>query len=323
MSIWSIRVNPEVHKIYIKRIGFSLIRVHRQQTYTVTSETSLLLNQLKWPIEWLYVGMKLKNYFAATTAEQKRRHLDKWYLFSAVQDRTYTTQGQNVWQESAFLDGAQTVAIAITTGVPTFANTPVGGGTLQALNVGDTVKVSGGLYTVTTQIPIASGDGAVGVLSPAPVAAIAATTNAVKLTMQGLQYSCQQQYRTVDTLNIKAHGIPIYDTFPSTFFNAYTSYHFGGPNINTPEDVGANFIPFCLYPGTYQPSGHINVSRAREFYIEWTSSIINTVDGAGGNVYDGSGALIQGVLVVIASAINFLLISDGSMAGPSNVKIHC
>jgi hypothetical protein len=29
---------------------------------------------------------------------------------------------------------------------------------------------------------------------------------------------------------------------------------------------------FCLYPGTYQPSGHINVSRAREFYLQFVSS---------------------------------------------------
>jgi hypothetical protein len=28
-------------------------------------------------------------------------------------------------------------------------------------------------------------------------------------------------------------------------------------------------IPFCLYPNDYQPSGHINVSRAREFYLNY------------------------------------------------------
>ena len=57
-------------------------------------------------------------------------------------------------------------------------------------------------------------------------------------------------------------------------------------------------INFNLYPGTYQPSGHINVSRAREFYIAYTSSVISTS--------------LVGTLVVVAAAINFLLISDGS-----------
>jgi hypothetical protein len=66
------------------------------------------------------------------------------------------------------------------------------------------------------------------------------------------------------------------------------------------------FIPFCLYPGTYQPSGHINVSRAREFYLKFTSSFFS-----GSSAPNGAGSR-TGLLVVIASAINFLLISDGS-----------
>ncbi len=32
-------------------------------------------------------------------------------------------------------------------------------------------------------------------------------------------------------------------------------------------DSSIIFVPFCLLPGTYQPSGHINLSRAREFII--------------------------------------------------------
>jgi hypothetical protein len=54
---------PEIHDIFIKRIGFSLIRVHRSQTFSATNPTdSLLLNQLKWPIEYLMVGMRIASY---------------------------------------------------------------------------------------------------------------------------------------------------------------------------------------------------------------------------------------------------------------------
>ena len=63
-------------------------------------------------------------------------------------------------------------------------------------------------------------------------------------------------------------------------------------------------ITFCLYPGTYQPSGHINVSRAREFYIDYRTT------GWIGN--DPVNNKDPGTLVIVASAINFLLISDGS-----------
>jgi len=77
---------------------------------------------------------------------------------------------------------------------------------------------------------------------------------------------------TVDTLQLQAHGINIFSTYKSAFFGNYIPYTFGGANIITPEDQGALMLNFCLYPGTYQPSGHINVSRAREFYLQYVSS---------------------------------------------------
>jgi hypothetical protein len=107
-----------------------------------------------------------------------------------------------------------------------------------------------------------------------------------------------QSTKTVTTISILAHGISIYNNYAAEFFSDYQPYHYGGYNIVTPEDDGALMINFNLYPGTYQPSGHINVSRAREFYFNYVS---NYVDSA--NVAD---------LLVLAICINFLLISDGS-----------
>ena len=55
-----------------------------------------------------------------------------------------------------------------------------------------------------------------------------------------------------------------------------------------------------LTKNLYQPSGHINISRSREFYLKYVSdpSVINSTT--------------RGILIIVASAINFLLISDGS-----------
>ena len=81
---------------------------------------------------------------------------------------------------------------------------------------------------------------------------------------------------------------------------------YGGQNVNAPDTAGALMINFCIYPGTYQPSSHINVSRAREFYLKYT----------GGLDSDGSTDLISGSnpahLYILGVAINFLLITDGS-----------
>lgn len=41
-----------------------------------------------------------------------------------------------------------------------------------------------------------------------------------------------------------------------------------------PKDEGIMMFNFALAPGELQPSGHFNVSRAREFYMELSSDII-------------------------------------------------
>lgn len=57
LYINNIFVNPEVHDIFIRRVGFSLIRVFRHHIAQKNQgEDQELLSQLKWPIECLFVG---------------------------------------------------------------------------------------------------------------------------------------------------------------------------------------------------------------------------------------------------------------------------
>jgi len=295
LYINNIFMNSEIHTIYIKRIGFSLIRVHRQQIYNATSSSAeVLLQQLKWPVEFLFVGMKVKNYWNSSSAADKRQYLDQWHAFSSISDQSYKTTGQNTWQTANLMVGSGTLAVAITTGTAT-TGTAV---TAVAVAAGDLLLINGQLFTATSVLNAGSPAASTFTVLPVPATAISATTDVKKVVAQGLEIQTERRAKTVDNITIKVHGISMYDNLPSSFFNAYTPYHYGGPNINTPNDVGALLIPFCLYPGTYQPSGHINVSRAREFYINYDSSVINSS--------------VEGSLVVIASAINFLLISDGS-----------
>lgn len=223
LYINNIFVNPEIHDIYIHRIGFSLIRVHRRQLINVNkSADEQLLQQLKWPIETLFVGMRpTTNITPVVSTGVVSPHLSNWWK------NTYQT----------------------TTNVPSYTQATDGAG----------------VVTGTPELFI-------GVQSSAP---------------------------TIDRLTITAHGVPIYNDIPSGFFNNYTPVTFGGSHIATPEDVGSLMIPFNLYPGSYQPSGHINVSRAREFYFKYASSVVPSLSATAD-------------LIVYASALNFLLISDGS-----------
>ena len=212
-------VNPEIHDIYINRIGFSLIRVFRMHKQTVSTPTNddKQLSQLKWPIEYMFVGLRpVWN----GTATNPTMHRD-WHRMCKVVD----VENQE-WQTS------------ITTST-------------SAVNSRRVVPI---------------------------------------------RYA--KELKTFDTLSLTAHGVKIFDTFSEKFFSTYVPYAFGGPNIVTPQDEGCLMFNFALYPGVYQPSGHINVSRAREFYLNWSSAYTTPT--------------CNSELIVVCKAINFLLVANGS-----------
>jgi len=233
LYINNIFVNPEIHDIYIRRIGFSLIRVYRTQiNQEAVPSDSVLLSQLKWPIEYMFVGLRPAINVSPANPNQYR----DWHRMSLPVDNH----------------------------VQSIANAAVDIMTL------DTV--------------------------PFNTASISHKTSESSEVVENLTFPTFVQ--TVDTIQLQAHGINIYDIYKSAFYRDYLPFTYGGDRLNTPYDAGAYIINFCLYPGTYQPSGHINVSRAREFYLNFTSSYVSSTTMAS--------------LIVLASAINFLLISDGS-----------
>ena len=238
LYINNIFVNPEIHDIYIKRIGFSLIRVYREQLSTENQSTAgnQLLSQLKWPIEYMFVGLQ-----------------PTWNTLALPVNGTLA---QPSWQNP---------------------------GTASIGNLNSWRD----WHRMTRQVD-AFNTGFIGGLS-------GSTTNA----QEGLT---TDQYwipvSTVDSLQLQAHGITIYDSFQDLFYNSYLPYNYGGAALNTPEDQGAFFVNFALFPRSYQPSGHLNISRARETYLYWTTSYVSANTAVN--------------LIVVAVAINFLLISDGS-----------
>lgn len=262
-------VNPEIHDIYIKRIGFNLIRVHRRQvTRLNASSGEILLNNLKWPIEFFYFAARpLENITAVTgvitaTNAYETRLLQDWCVYSKVLPEGWATRS--------------------------IAAFPAG-------SADECVLVGKDLFNTFSQV------------------------------------------------TLKLQGINLYSEFPAQLLNQYLPFHYSGYALNTPVDPGPMMLNFALYPCLYQPSGHINVSRAREIYLSYTAntdadgnSMIGTT--AVGNDTNGNAAVTSadvnagtGVLyptntacmtrtasatnadlIVSASCINFLLISDGS-----------
>lgn len=201
------------HDIFIKRIGFSLIRVYREQQTRITQDGAfeLLLSQLKWPVEYMFIGLR-----------------PTWNIKNVTASGGFVTGGNpQVWRDwhrmtkmvDADCDQRQLAQISQ-------ASTSNSGGTTFGIE--------------------------------SPGSEPGAVSNLGQVVHD--QYAIPVP--TVDTLSLTAHGITIYDNFQDIFFASYLPYHYGGPALRPSDDAGALFVNFALFPRSYQPSGHLNISRA-------------------------------------------------------------
>jgi hypothetical protein len=320
-ELWinNIFVNPEIHDIFIKRIGFSLIRVHRYQTIrTSNANDNLLLNNLKWPIETIYFGLRPTANIDTTSTSL----LTNWDMYALMTPYTLASNSNQdyVPLRIPIIVASPQLVSSIDTALQgndgfiwtaqgrklnTIENIVPGvtGGSTVTLAILQQYFGFYGLATVSASAhawatPVTGAQ----LNQWWPMAPNAALTAANALGSGGSSNSITYNTcsPTLSTVSVVAHGIPLYNALPQGFFNTYTPFIYGGTHVQTPYDCGAYMIPFNLYPGAYQPSGHVNVSRAREFYLQYTGSVV------------GTSAAPMADLVVVAIAINFLLISDGS-----------
>lgn len=215
LYINNIFVNPDILDLFIKRIGFALIRVHRYQKNIVNvNQDSIKLDQLKFPVETIYFGCRMQANYAS---------LQDWYRFSLV--------------------------------IPQFISYPVS------------------------------------VANPAPP----------PLHLQQFANAeWKQEVRILDTALFQTKGVILYREFPTEFHNKYLPYISAIGAIRSPDQEHMYMATFSFFTGIYQPSGHINLSRTREFYIQYSSSVLSVI--------------APGELTVIAVCINFLLIAEGQAA---------
>ena len=215
-------VLPEVHDIFIDRVAFTLVRVHRRQTQNLNKTSdSIHLVQLKWPIETLMFG------FQPTVNRRKNANVD-----APGSQLSVVSSDMEDWHRFCQVTNSSLDSSAVV-------------GAASGLNV----KTERGHVT---------------------------------------------------KLQLQAHSVDLFGEFPAQFFNSYIPYQFGGSNITAPTDPGLYLYSFALHCGSYQPSGHFNVSRARELYLNYTSSFISSESDRTATFF------------VQAKAINFLLVSEGS-----------
>jgi len=221
-------IDPDVHEMYIRRIGFSMIRIFLEQDEDVNqAKKDILMQMLKYPVEFFFVGGLPQVNTSATTGWRD------WHRFRSINinsvDQIATINGYN-WDVTA-----GTIATADT-------------------------------WQVQRQV---------------------ATDNVI------------QGSPTINTMRVYVSGVDLYNEEVEKFYKDYLTYNFGSDTINTTVDDGILMVNFSLFPWIYQPSGHFNVSRTNQFYVNITSNYANT----SGNTM---------TVKFVAKAINFLLIADGS-----------
>lgn len=291
----NIFVNPEIHNIFIKKFGFSLVRVHTRQFNQITRPTdNILLNRLKWPTETIYIAFKPQSNIALSQYWHKSSVLEITDIKVPVvaRDPTLALMGtvSAATSNTATLIGVS--GAVINTTITDFYNDytfQITGGTGYSLND------KKNRYTITAYNPATQ---TITIGEPWSNGIPDSTTTYDMFVCQ-LAINVARYYKetpSIDTIKIEAHGIVIYRETSESFYNSYLPYRFGDKG-KTPNDRGWYMVNFNFFPGEHQPSGYINLSRAREFYIKYTSSFINTT-----NPVD---------LIVLADSINFLLIQNG------------
>ena len=83
----NIFVNEEIHNIFIKRVGFSIIRVHRiQRVNNITPVSgSIKLDELKYPIELIYIGI------LPEINEAVPNNMTDWYKYYYIDNQPVPT----------------------------------------------------------------------------------------------------------------------------------------------------------------------------------------------------------------------------------------
>ena len=298
----NIFLNPDVANIFMSKFGFSLIRVHNHHSTILSSSSQeVRLNELKWPTECLYVAFKPRINLTLSQYWQSSATLvpKDIKVPVAAKNMLLTTEGV---VDTSTPPTNNTVKLTQTGGLPL-------SGVDDAYNTYDFV-ITGGMgyssksivdnrYTVSsyvgaTQTITINGNWHGGFIPD--------STTTFELFNQQIAINVARYFKeipTISNMEVKASTITIYCDSSESFYNSYLPYRYG-PNMNTPRDRGWYLINFNFYPGEHQPSGHINLSRTREFYLNYSSN--------GSTISDTS----RVDLIVLADSINFLLVSDGS-----------
>lgn len=113
LYVQNIYVNPDINDVYIDRIGFNMVRLHRYQAIVLNSTTfNERLNNLKWPTEEIRVAVQPnenQNYVLTNPGTYTSICLEDCWTYGVVSPTVLNMAGR--WN-SIVAGSAQTTAVA-------------------------------------------------------------------------------------------------------------------------------------------------------------------------------------------------------------------
>ena len=294
---------PEIFNLYAKKFVFSIIRVHKSHKKVIKThgekEYEMLLNNLKYPTEVLYFSFRPRDNLALSQYWHKNCKLTK----KSHQTPVAAKDPNNVLIVTAVADATR----VSTENKITIASEYVLSTTDNAYASYDFVIIAGtgynllditkNRYTVKSYTAIDK----IITINETYEGFLPDETTVFELYTPRLAMNLITYYKeepVVDTISLIANGIELFKSTKSEFYNSYIPSKYAG--VNTPDDRGLYMMPFCNKMLQHNPSGTIDVSLCREFYLRFTSNKINSqfpVD-----------------LIVLAKVINFLLIDNNTLS---------
>lgn len=126
-----------------------------------------------------------------------------------------------------------------------------------------------------------------------------------KVNKEGRCVLIKKPKSIISSISLVSHGHNIFESKNTVFLNKYVPYSFESFKNKSLLDKGLHVMNFCQTPFSYEPSGHINVSRDREFRLK---VVTNGLDDS----------TESHKLYISGRALNFLLLDVKSV----NLRIY-
>lgn len=294
LHICNIFMDQDIHDIFISRVSFMLVRLHRYITHNIMAPigNNRISNNIKYPVEYIHIGFTesvlLKNNVASTSSAQNDG--------SAVVNH-YRNDSDNKFEDYARLWWR--------TG-------------LNRLEQQDRLSSSRYTFVDAAGDPLAAPGAAVGtdsiyvgmfgasdLVEPANGGPLAAGTYVHQIS----QIDCLEHVSNrplIAHIDIQAQGATIWSNYNPILYNFYLSFQYGADAIRGTEDESEFFFTWAIYPGMFQPSGFLNFSRLREIDVHFATKDNRHIGPAADETLNNV------TMHTLGSSLNFFLIADGT-----------